>query len=132
MLCPPVKPGGWTVSRGPEKPVGQAPSSGAAGKRPAHPSADAEHHRRLRKARQARVGKALVVLAILVLLIVFVIQNSQLVTVHFIFAAGRARLIWVIVACAALGGIVGYLLGRPSRQVRLHDKSERKIQSPSD
>jgi hypothetical protein len=41
---------------------------------------------------------------------VFVIRNSQPVVVDFVLVLGRPRLIWVMLACAALGGVIGYLL----------------------
>lgn len=62
-----------------------------------------------------RGAKAIVAALVLVLLIVFVIRNSQRVSVDFILTKGHFRLIWVIVICSILGGVVGYLLGRPSR-----------------
>src|SRR5438132_5021585 len=62
-----------------------------------------------------RGAKAVVGALVLVLLIVFVIRNSQRVSVDFILIQGHFRLIWVIVICSILGGVVGYLLGRPSR-----------------
>ena len=78
----------------------------------------------LRRARQARVAKVLVVLAIVVVLIVFVIANAQPVKVNFVFISRHPRLIWVMFACAVLGGIAGYLIGKPGRQVRLHRKGQ--------
>jgi uncharacterized integral membrane protein len=71
----------------------------------------------LERARQARVVKILVALAILVILIIFVIANSSPVKVNFVVLTRHPRLIWVMIACAVLGGIVGYLIGRPGRQV---------------
>ena len=71
-----------------------------------------------RRARQARVAKALVALAIVVVLIVFVIANSQPVKVNFVVVTRHPRLIWVMFACAVLGGLAGYLIGKPGRQVR--------------
>jgi uncharacterized integral membrane protein len=65
-----------------------------------------------------RGAKAIVAALVLVLLIVFVIRNSQRVNVDFIVTQGHFRLIWVIVICSILGGIVGYLLGRPPRARR--------------
>src|SRR5437660_9519181 len=62
-----------------------------------------------------RGAKAVVAALVLVLLIVFVIRNSQRVSVDFILIQGHFRLIWVIVICSILGGVVGYVLGRPSR-----------------
>jgi uncharacterized integral membrane protein len=83
--------------------------------------ADLDHLKRLREARQQRLLRAGLVGLLLVVLIVFVLQNAQPVDVHLLFLSGRPLLIWVIVSCAALGGIVGYILGRPSKATRLHD-----------
>jgi uncharacterized integral membrane protein len=65
-----------------------------------------------------------VALAIVVLLVVFIVANSQSVAVDFVFFNRRPRLIWVMFSCAVLGGIVGYLIGRPGRQVRLRRRKE--------
>ena len=65
-----------------------------------------------------RGAKAIVAALVLVLLIVFVIRNSQRVSVDFIVTQGHFRLIWVIVICSILGGVVGYLLGRPTKRAR--------------
>jgi uncharacterized integral membrane protein len=73
----------------------------------------------LQRARQARVARAFVALGIGVLLIIFVIANSQQVKVDFVFFTRQPRLIWVMIACALLGGIAGYLIGRPGKQVRV-------------
>jgi uncharacterized integral membrane protein len=86
--------------------------------------ADQEHLRELQRARQARVAKVLVTLAIVVILVIFIISNSQPVQVDFVFVTRHPRLIWVMFACAVLGGIVGYLIGRPGKQVRLNRRRE--------
>ena len=77
--------------------------------------ADLEHLQRLRAVRRQRLVRAGLVVAVLVVLIVFVLQNAQPVRVNLVFLTGKPRLIWVIVFSAALGGIVGYLLGRPGK-----------------
>jgi len=82
--------------------------------------ADEEHLRALARARRARVAKVAVALAIVVILVVFVIANAKPVPVSFVFVTRHPELIWVMIACAVLGGIVGYLIGRPGRQVRFH------------
>jgi uncharacterized integral membrane protein len=83
---------------------------------------DREHLRKLQRARRARVAKASVIAVIVILLIIFVIRNSDPVEVDFIFLAREPRMIWVLVVTALLGAIVGYLLGRPSKETRLHRK----------
>jgi uncharacterized integral membrane protein len=83
-------------------------------------SEDQQHLRQLQRERQGRVVKVIVTLAIVVVLIVFIIANSQPVKVNFVFVTRHPRLIWVMVACAVLGGVAGYLIGRPGKQIRLH------------
>ncbi|SRR5712692_6757956 len=85
-----------------------------------------EHLQRLERERRARLTKALVGLALVIVLIVFVVANSQPVQVNFVFLTRHPRLIWVMVACAVLGGIVGYLLGRPGKQLRLGGRRSKK------
>ncbi|HEY8200618.1 MAG TPA: LapA family protein [Actinomycetota bacterium] len=91
--------------------------------------ADLDHLKRLRELRQRKLLRAGLVGLLLVALIVFVLQNAQPVEVHLLFLSGRPLLIWVIVACAALGGIVGYVLGRPSKATRLHGEAGTKGRS---
>jgi uncharacterized integral membrane protein len=105
----PERPDRRTTESGPPSPGGEP----EAGRR-----AQEEQFRRLRRERGARVAKALVALAISVILIVFVIANSEPVRVNFVFATRHPRLIWVMLACAVLGGVVGYLIGRPGRGAR--------------
>ncbi len=84
---------------------------------------DQEHLRALQKERQARVAKVVVALAIAVILMLFIIFNSKASRVSFVFFTGHPPLIWVMFACAVLGGILGYLVGRPGRQVTLHRRA---------
>jgi uncharacterized integral membrane protein len=86
--------------------------------------ADQEHLRELQRARQAKVVKVLVVLAIVVIFMVFIISNDDPAPVSFVFFTRHPPLIWVMFACALLGGIIGYLIGRPGRQIRLHRRRE--------
>jgi uncharacterized integral membrane protein len=86
--------------------------------------ADLEHSRELQRERQARVGKVLVGLFILGVLIAFIVANGHSVKVNFVFVTRKPPLIWVMFTCAVLGGILGYLVGRPGRQVRFHRKKE--------
>ena len=87
---------------------------------------DHQHYDQLRRARQARVAKFLVVLVIIVILIVFVVANAKPVRVSYVFVTGHPKLIWVMLFCAILGGLAGYLLGRPGKQVRFHRGDEPK------
>lgn len=68
--------------------------------------------------RRRRVRALIVAVGILILLAVFVVRNSQRVPVDFVFFTREARLIWVMATCALLGGVVGYLVGRPPRRLR--------------
>jgi len=65
---------------------------------------------------RSAVVKVIIGLIILILFIVFVAQNSQPVTVNLVFGDTRVRLIWVFVACALVGAVIAYLLGRPGRR----------------
>jgi uncharacterized integral membrane protein len=65
---------------------------------------------------RSAVVKVIIGLILLILFIVFVAQNSQLVTVNLVFGDTRVRLIWVFVACALVGALIAYLLGRPGRR----------------
>jgi uncharacterized integral membrane protein len=80
--------------------------------------------RALQKARQARVIKVLLALALAVILIIFIVSNSQPVPVDFVFVTRRPRLIWVMFTCSVIGGILGYMIGKPGKQVRLRRKKE--------
>ena len=77
-----------------------------------------EQERHLRRARQGRVAKVLFALAILVILIIFVIANSQDVDVDYVFVTRQTRLIWIMLVCAFIGGIIGYTIGRPGKELR--------------
>jgi uncharacterized integral membrane protein len=95
------------------------------GGRPGGPPPDEmELARRRRRKRLVRAG----VIGLLgLLLIIFVIQNSQHVPVRFWGFHSQPRVIWLIVGCLAIGGAVGYFIGRPGR--RRTKKSARTKQS---
>ena len=77
------------------------------------PRDDMELARRRRRKRIVRAGFfGLVGL----LLIIFVVQNSQHVPVRFWGFHSQPRVIWLIVGCLAIGGAVGYFIGRPGRR----------------
>ena len=92
---------------------------------------DRAHLQDLRRERQRRVAKVVVGLAIAVLLMIFIIANAHPVSVSFVFVTRKPLLIWVMLACTVLGGVVGYLIGRPGRQVRLHRPPEPHGPRPS-
>ena len=106
----------------PERPVGK-PGEGPDGRQ-----AEFDRLRDMEKARQARVAKAVVAIGILVILLIFIVSNSQGVKVHYVFFTRNPPLIWVMFACALMGGILGYLVGRPGKQVRIRrgSKEEKK------
>ena len=72
------------------------------------------------------MAKVVVALAIVVILMIFIISNSEGQEVNFVFFKRRPPLIWVMFACAVMGGIVGFLIGRPGKQVRLHKREQEK------
>lgn len=87
---------------------------------------DRDHLHELQRVRQRRVAKLLVALFISIVLIVFIIRNSERVPIHYVFFTANNRLIWVMLACAILGGVVGYLIGRPGKQVRLRHRKDQE------
>lgn len=116
------------MRREPDVPPDRGEGPPEPGQTEADRQADQQHLRDLRRARQARVAKVLVALAIAVILLVFITQNSQEVPVDFVFFTRRPGLIWVMFSCTVLGGLVGYLIGRPGKQVRLHRRREDRDQ----
>jgi len=74
--------------------------------------------------RRARLIKVLVGLGIAIVLLIFITSNSQGVKVHFVFFTRRPPLIWVMFACAVLGGALGYLIGKPGQQLTLRRRSK--------
>jgi uncharacterized integral membrane protein len=97
---------------------------------------DRNHLDALSRARRRRAGRLVLLLVVVLILVVFIIQNSQRVPIDFVFFDRQARLIWIMLACAVLGGIVGFLVGRPGRRFRFHseregkDREERKRDGP--
>jgi len=86
--------------------------------------ADREHLDDLTRMRRRRAAKVGVALGLVLALLVFVIRNQERVPVDFVFFTRQARLIWVMVTCAVVGGIAGFLLGRPGRRFRFHRRPE--------
>ncbi len=74
----------------------------------------------------------LVTLALVVLVVAFVVQNSQLVTVHFWFFTHKVHLIWLVLACLVAGTVLGYVLGVPGRRaMRRRRKDEKAARRPT-
>jgi uncharacterized integral membrane protein len=72
--------------------------------------------------RQARqIGLVAAVVLAVVLLLVFVIENSDSVSVSFVFFSADISLIWVIVLSVAVGAVLGAVLPRIVRR-RFMDK----------
>lgn len=110
-------------SEEPDEPVRSEPTAAAGGPGDEVSGVTPEdrlHLRELQKERRSRVVKAIIALVLAVLLIIFIIANSQPETVDFVFFEREVGLIWIMFGCAVLGGLVGFLIGKPGKQVRLH------------
>jgi uncharacterized integral membrane protein len=68
--------------------------------------------------RAERLMKVAQLALIAIIFITFVLQNAQPVNVHFLLFSLNIRLIWVIFGCGVLGGVAGYLIGRPDKSLR--------------
>ncbi len=62
------------------------------------------------------IVKVIVALILLILFIIFVAGNSREVTVDLVFTTAQVRLIWVFLACALIGAVIAFLVGRPGRR----------------
>ncbi|HEX9377541.1 MAG TPA: LapA family protein [Actinomycetota bacterium] len=88
---------------------------------------DRDRLHQLQRHRQTRVAKVIVLLVVLVILLLFVLGNSQKVKVKFVFTDSQTPLIIVMLVCAVLGGIIGFIVGRPGRAFRFRrDDEEQK------
>ena len=86
---------------------------------------DEERLRQLQRHRQTRAAKTIVLLAVLTILLLFIVWNAHDVDVSFVFGDAKVGLIWVMLACTILGGIVGFIIGRPGRAFQFrHDDDE--------
>lgn len=68
--------------------------------------------------RAERLTKVAQLTLIAIVFITFVLQNADPVDVHFLVFSLNIRLIWVIFGCGLLGGLAGYLIGRPDKSLR--------------
>jgi uncharacterized integral membrane protein len=71
---------------------------------------------------QDRSWKLWAGLVALLVLVIFVVQNSQEVTVDFLFTTTTTPLIFALVFAGALGALVGWLLPRVRRGGRRHEE----------
>jgi uncharacterized integral membrane protein len=79
--------------------------------------------------RAERLVKVAQLTLIAIVFAIFVLQNADPVDVNFLIFSLNIRLIWVIFGCAALGGVAGYLIGRPEKSLR--DLLPQKEKKPS-
>ena len=63
-----------------------------------------------------RMARALGLLIVIGLAVAVVVQNSQRVTIRFLFITGHVRLIWVLVVCLVVAGAIGFVAGRRARR----------------
>jgi uncharacterized integral membrane protein len=60
----------------------------------------------------AQVARLVGLIALAGLVAAFVVQNSQNVAVHFWFFSKPEPLIFIVIGCLVIGGLVGYVSGR--------------------
>jgi len=72
----------------------------------------------LEPARSGVTPRQVVIAIVALVLIGFGIANFDPVDVNFLLFKSRARLVTVIVVAAGLGFVIGYFVGRPSREER--------------
>jgi uncharacterized integral membrane protein len=84
--------------------------------------------RRLDREQRTAALKIGIGLFLVIIFVLFIIQNSEGVEVNFVFFKRRPPLIWVFLACALIGSIVTWLVGRPRRRAmrRLVEELERQ------
>lgn len=79
--------------------------------------------------RAERLVKIVQLTLIAVVFAVFVLQNADPVDVNVLLFTLNIRLIWVIIGVAVLGGVAGFLIGRPEKSLR--DLLPHKEKAPS-
>ncbi|HJS26154.1 MAG TPA: LapA family protein [Actinomycetota bacterium] len=68
--------------------------------------------------RSAVTPRRIVIAVLAIVLLVFAVVNFDPVNVNFLVFDSDARLFTVIVVSAAFGFVIGYFVGRPSREDR--------------
>jgi uncharacterized integral membrane protein len=72
------------------------------------PTAESRGSRARRHGRRAGLyGWAFAALAVLIVLIALIVANSRTVELDWIFGSGHASLVWVVLAAAVLGWLLG-------------------------
>ncbi len=89
------------------------------------PSAERELET-IRRTTRRRAARLVALLVLVVILVAFVIENSARVKINFVFFSREVRPIWLMLTSAVLGGIVGFLAGRPGKQVRFRPGKDGK------
>ena len=62
--------------------------------------------------------KAIVLGALGIYAILLIVLNSKQVSVNFVFFSGQTRLIWLVLLCMAVGGLIMALIPRWRRRRR--------------
>jgi uncharacterized integral membrane protein len=83
---------------------------------------------KLQAATRAKVIKAAAGAVLALIFIAFVLQNADPVGLNVLGWTVSVGLIWVIVASVLLGGVAGFLVGRPGKLL-LHGPSRRQRDS---
>jgi uncharacterized integral membrane protein len=65
-----------------------------------------------------RATRLLALLIVVGVVVALVIQNSQSVTIRFLFVTGHVRLIWVLIVSLVVGVAFGFVSGRRVRRRR--------------
>lgn len=63
-----------------------------------------------------RATRLLALLIVAGVVVALVIQNSQRVTLRFLFITGHVGLIWVLLVCLVIGAAFGFVAGRRVRR----------------
>jgi uncharacterized integral membrane protein len=85
---------------------------------PEDPERDLEPRQPPTPPRSGISPRQVIIVLFAIVLIAFAIANFEYVRVNFLLFDTRARLVTVIVVAAALGFVIGYFVGRPTREQR--------------
>ena len=87
---------------------------------PNDPERDREGRQPRETVERSGSGRLVLIAICAVLLIAFAIANFDTVKVNFLLFDTQARLVTVVVVAGGLGFLLGWLVGRPSREERRH------------